>query len=198
LSNDKKEDFELEGKAMCLFAPDSGFRKAVARAVRNRHFDNAILLLIFLSTILLCMEMPLADPEGDYVRVLGICDKVTTFLFILECVTKIVTYGYACNGKHSYMNSSWNVMDFIIVFFSIIDLLPTGQDIGALKIIRLARVLRPLRMIARNEGMKIAIESLIMSIKGVGNVLIISILILLLFAILGTNFYKGLFNTCNF
>jgi len=58
--------------------------------------------------------------------------------------------------------------------------------------------LRPLRMIARNEGMKIAIESLIMSIKGVGNVLIISILILLLFAILGTNFYKGLFNTCSF
>lgn len=67
-----------------------------------------------------------------------------------------------------------------------------------LKIIRLARVLRPLRMIARNEGMKIAIESLIMSIKGVGNVLVISILILLLFAILGTNFYKGLFQTCNF
>jgi len=125
-------------------------------------------------------------------------DKITTLLFILECVFKVLTYGYACNGKNSYMTSSWNVLDFIIVFFSIFDLLPTGQDIGALKIIRLARVLRPLRMIARNEGMKIAIESLIMSIKGVGNVLIISILILLLFAILGTNFYKGLFMTCSF
>ena len=127
---------------------------------------------------------------------LGILDKITTFAFIFECVFKIITFGYACNGKNSYMNSSWNIMDFIIVFFSIFDLLPTGQDIGAIKIIRLARVLRPLRMIARNEGMKIAIESLIMSIKGVGNVLIISILILLLFAILGTNFYKGLFMTC--
>lgn len=57
---------------------------------------------------------------------LGIFDKITTFLFILECVVKVITYGYACNGKNSYMNSSWNVMDFIIVFFSIFDLLPTG------------------------------------------------------------------------
>ena len=122
----KKEDFELEGNSLCMFGPQNSFRKSVSALIRNIHFDNAVLLLILVSTVLLCMEMPLADPKGEYVRVLGICDKVTTFLFILECVVKVVTYGYACNGKNSYMNSSWNIMDFIIVFFSIFDLLPTG------------------------------------------------------------------------
>jgi len=59
------------------------------------------------------------------------------------------------------------------------------------------RVLRPLRMISRNPGMKIAIQSLINAIPDIGNVMVVSLLFILLFAILGTNFYKGTFFKCN-
>ena len=59
------------------------------------------------------------------------------------------------------------------------------------------RVLRPLRMISRNEGLKVAVQSLINSIPGIVNVMVISMLFLMLFGILGTNLYKGTYYYCN-
>ena len=44
--------------------------------------------------------------------------------------------------------------------------------------------------------MKIAIQSLINAIPDIGNVMVVSALFILLFAILSTNFYKGQFFTC--
>jgi hypothetical protein len=59
------------------------------------------------------------------------------------------------------------------------------------------RVLRPLRMISKNPGLRIAVLSLINAIPDIGNVLVVSLLFLLLFAIMGTNFYKGTFFKCH-
>jgi hypothetical protein len=109
---------------------------------------------------------------------------------------KVVVYGFALNGPDSYMRSSWNVMDFIIVFFSMVSIAFADIDLGPIKILRMLRVLRPLRMISRNPGMKIAIQSLINAIPDIGNVMVVSLLFILLFAILATNFYKGRFYRC--
>lgn len=88
-------------------------------------------------------------------------------------------------------------MDFIIVFFSMVSIAFADIDLGPIKILRVLRVLRPLRMISRNPGMKIAIQSLINAIPDIGNVMVVSLLFILLFSILGTNFYKGKFYKCN-
>jgi len=58
------------------------------------------------------------------------------------------------------------------------------------------RVIRPLRMISRNEGLKIAVLSLINSAKGIFHVFIISLLFFLLFGIFGINYFKGSFYSC--
>jgi hypothetical protein len=64
-------------------------------------------------------------------------------------------------------------------------------DLKFIKALRMLRVLRPLRMISRNEGLKIAVQSLINAIPGILNVLVISGLFFMLFGILGTNYFKG-------
>jgi hypothetical protein len=96
------------------------------------------------------------------------------------------------------MRSGWNILDFIIVASSTISLLPFAGDIEWFRVLRLIRILRPLRILSRNIGMQIAVESLINSAAGIGNLMIINWLLLLLFSILGTNFYKGLFWSCDF
>ncbi len=58
------------------------------------------------------------------------------------------------------------------------------------------RVLRPLRMISRNEGLKIAVISLINAIPQIINALVIALLFYVLFAIFGTTYFKGRFFTC--
>lgn len=37
----------------------------------------------------------------------------------MESLTKIIAYGFILNGPDSYLRISWNVMDFIIVIFSV-------------------------------------------------------------------------------
>jgi hypothetical protein len=58
------------------------------------------------------------------------------------------------------------------------------------------RVLRPLRMISRNEGLKIAVISLINAVPSIINALVIALLFFLLFAIFGTTYFKGKFYYC--
>ena len=58
------------------------------------------------------------------------------------------------------------------------------------------RVLRPLRMISRNEGLKIAVISLINAIPQIINALVISLLFFILFSIFGTTYFKGTFYYC--
>ena len=88
-------------------------------------------------------------------------------------------------------------MDGLIVILSIFKFLPINAELGFIKVMRLLRVVRPLRLLTKYQGMRVAVESLIKSIPGFGNVMVISVLMVLLFGILGTTFYKGLFYNCH-
>ena len=79
-------------------------------------------------------------------------------------------------------------MDFCIVCLSIISIVMRDVELGIIKVLRMLRVLRPLRMISRNPGLKIAINALINSIPYIRDVIVVSLLFLLLFAILCVNF----------
>ena len=72
-------------------------------------------------------------------------------------VIKVIVYGFMLNGKDAYMKNGWNIMDFIIVTFSLISIAFSDIDLEVFKALRIMRVLRPLRMISRNPGLKICI-----------------------------------------
>ena len=92
---------------------------------------------------------------------LKVLDYVMASLFTLEFTINVILYGFIVNGKHSYMRDGWNVMDFLIVVFSLfsiaMDIAFAGSqvDLGFLRVFRLLRVLRPLRMLKRNQGLRI-------------------------------------------
>jgi hypothetical protein len=67
-----------------------------------------------------------------------------------------------------------------------------------LSILKLFRTLRPLRIISRNQDMKIIISSLAESMVGIMNVLIIIVCIFLMFGILGMNLLQNKLNFCNY
>jgi len=66
-----------------------------------------------------------------------------------------------------------------------------------MKAIGMLRVVRPLRVISRNQGLRIAVLSLLNSILGIFHVFTISILFFLLFGIFGINYFKGTFFKCH-
>ena len=70
-----------------------------------------------------------------------------------------------------------------------IDTIFEGVDLGAVKILRLLRTFRPLRFITHNVNMKVIVVSLLESVNGIFNVIIVLILVWMMFSILGNNLF---------
>mmetsp|Transcript_16780 Transcript_16780/g.11928 ORF Transcript_16780/g.11928 Transcript_16780/m.11928 type:complete len:115 (+) Transcript_16780:2846-3190(+) len=66
-----------------------------------------------------------------------------------------------------------------------------------MKAFRALRALRPLKLVSKNVGMKIAVNSLLKSIPGLANVLLISLLFYFTFGIIGVQMLKGRVSECS-
>lgn len=187
-----------DGVALGIFPADSCFREKVFDLVNDPRFDKVILLMILISSVLLAMENPLNNPESSFNQVLFYLDVVFTSCFGLECLIKIVSYGFFFNGEESYLKSSYNCLDFFIVIISVFSLSFQNANLGFLKILRLLRILRPLRVISRNEGLKVALSALFMAMPNIANVSIVSGLFMLIFSIIGVFYFNGTFYRCDY
>jgi len=186
----------LEGNSLCCLSKTNGFRSFCYGAMTNPWFDRVVMALITVSTLLLAVESPLMDPNGSYIKTLKIIDYVMTSVFTLEMLTKMISLGIFANGSKSYMRNSWNVLDFIIVLSALLSIAFADLNLNFLKAIRMLRILRPLRLISRNKGLKLAITSLINSIPKIINLLLIVLFFMFLLAILGTTLFAGKFYDC--
>ena len=125
--------------------------------------------------------------------------NVISVIFIIEAVAKIIVLGFVI-GKTSYLRDSWNILDGVIVTFSILNWVldgVSGISVSFLRGFRALRALRPLRMVSKNEGMKVVVNSLLTSIPNLLNVILISLLFFLVFGILGVQLFKGQLGYCN-
>ena len=107
---------------------------------------------------------------------MNILDFVFNAIFFVEMAVKVVSLGF-CMDFNSYLRDTWSKLDFTIVFFSIIDMSLSGYNLGFLKIVRMLRILRPLRFISHNPNMKALVYCLLESVGGLMNVLIVIFLI---------------------
>jgi len=73
-----------------------------------------------------------------------------------------------------------------------------GDDqLKVFRIFRLLRVLRPLRVISRNEGLQLALRTLVKATPNLMNLSIVVIVFYTLFAIFSVSLYKGRFYRCH-
>ena len=86
-------------------------------------------------------------------------------------------------------------MDFFIVFVSLISIV-TSSNLAVFKAIRIMRLLRPLRVIQRNEGLKVAVQALFMAIPNILYVSVVTMLFFAIFGMTGVNMFKGKFFFC--
>jgi len=119
--------------------------------------------------------------------------ETISIIFVVEFVIRMIVMGFYW-GERTYLRDPWNILDFIIVFFSfvtwILEAYATG-DVSFLRGFRALRALRPLRVVSKNEGIKTVVNALLESIPALINVLLIVMLFLLVFGILGIQLFKG-------
>uniref|UniRef100_A0A8D3C947 Calcium channel, voltage-dependent, T type, alpha 1H subunit a n=1 Tax=Scophthalmus maximus TaxID=52904 RepID=A0A8D3C947_SCOMX len=179
----------------------STFRAWCQSVISHKMFDHVVLVFIFLNCITIALERPDIQPHSTERVFLGVSNYVFTVIFLAEMAIKVVALGF-CFGKQSYLQSSWNVLDGLLVFVSLVDILVslayTGGNriLGILRVLRLLRTLRPLRVISRAPGLKLVVETLITSLRPIGNIVLICCAFFIVFGILGVQLFKGKFYHC--
>ena len=68
--------------------------------------------------------------------------------------------------------------------------------ISVVKILRVLRVLRPLRAINRAKGLKHVVQCVIVAVKTIGNILLVTFLLIFMFSVIGVQLFKGKFFMC--
>eukprot|EP00794_Sanderia_malayensis_P008795 gene8795-9735_t len=187
--------------SLYLLAPNNWFRRLNSKLIANKWFDRIILFFIFFNCVVLAMERPGLHPESTERKFIDLTNNIFTGVFILEMTIKIFAMGFTI-GPNTYLKSGWNVMDCFLVVISIIDILVTrfsdtkSSILGVLKVFRALRTLRPLRVISRAPGLKLVVETLLSSLKPIGNLLVIAGVFFTIFGILGVQIFKGRFFYC--
>ncbi|KAK2555559.1 Voltage-dependent calcium channel type A subunit alpha-1 [Acropora cervicornis] len=188
--------------SLFLFPPGNPVRKACHWLVNLRYFDNTILVIILISSVLLALEDPVVE-GSDRNRVLTYFDYVFTTIFALEVIVKLIDYG-AILHPGSYFRDAWNCIDCLVVCCAVASLVMSQQEGNIdqaskkiVKVLRVLRVLRPLKAINKAKKLKAVFQCMVYSLKNVLNILIITILFLFIFSVIGVQLFQGKFFYCD-
>jgi hypothetical protein len=157
-------------------------------------FDNFILVCILLSTLCMMLDVPLADPRSPLSVFIKYADTIFAIIFIIEMTIKLVALGFLLLPG-AYLRSPWNWLDAVVVVVSIIDFaVPNGP--GFLRVLRILRTFRPLRIISRNENLRVVVQALLQSMGDLLGLVCVFLLIQLIFALFFLMFLKGTLYQC--
>lgn len=138
---------------MYILAHDNCLRVALKSLIENPYFEGFIYHMIALNSLLLALDTPILD--DPYQRsTIGLILQFISIIFICECVFKVIVLGFTI-GEKTYLKDNWNILDFIIVMFSVLTWVLeslNSKNISFMRGFRALRALRPLRVVSKNEG----------------------------------------------
>ncbi|XP_054719182.1 voltage-dependent T-type calcium channel subunit alpha-1H-like, partial [Uloborus diversus] len=192
---------EREDYALFLFARNHFLRRICNSLAENKWFDYTILVFIASNCITLAMERPTIPPESWERVFLTSANYIFTIVFAFEMAVKVLAKGL-WYGPNAYFKSGWNIMDGFVVGISLVDVLlsvvaeSSPRIFGILRVFRLLRSLRPLRVINRAPGLKLVVQTLLSSLRPIGNIVLICCTFFIIFGILGVQLFKGSMYYC--
>lgn len=103
--------------------------------------------------------------------------------------------------RFAYLKSGWNILDTAVLIFSwfdlVIQIIDGSNTFGISKIFRLFRTLRPLRLMKRNEGMRVVIDALVATIAPVTYVIVFACTTFAVFSLVGMGLFGGKMFYCS-
>ncbi len=147
------------------------------RIVESRSFQNLILTAIIGAGVTVGLETYPAVMEG-YGQLLRTLDWGILYLFAVEILLKIIAHG---NKPWEFFRNSWNVFDFVIVLVCFV---PLNSHFVA--VLRLARILRVLRLVTVLPRLQVLVGALLRSIPSMGYVGMLLFIHFYIYAVIGT------------
>jgi len=146
------------------------------RWVHARWFQQGTLGAILLTAVVVGLETS-SGIMADWGAVLRALDRFLIGLFVVELLLRIGAHG---RRWPDFFLDPWNVFDFVVVA---ICLLP--MQVHFATVLRLARVLRVLRLVTALPGLQILVSALLKSIPSMGYVGVLLGLHFYVYAVMG-------------
>ncbi|XP_054614770.1 sodium channel protein type 4 subunit alpha B-like isoform X2 [Dunckerocampus dactyliophorus] len=171
------------GRRICL-----NVRRACACLLENKYFEGFVTFMILLSSGALVFEDIYLEKRLLIKTILEYAERVFIFVFVVELLLR-----WFADGFRKFFTNPWCWLDFLVVgtFPGLLTANALGfSPLGAIK------CLRPLRVLCRFEGMKVALKTLFGAIPSCLDVLLACLTLCLVFAIVGVNLFAGKFHYC--
>eukprot|EP00756_Hemistasia_phaeocysticola_P018451 Hpha_TRINITY_DN15595_c0_g2::TRINITY_DN15595_c0_g2_i1::g.108714::m.108714/K04842/SCN10A; voltage-gated sodium channel type X alpha len=181
----QKHTHALQYRSLFFFEGENSLRQISYWFAHRREFEVVVQTMIFANCVFLAMN----DPSNDKAEFQEVAELIFLGFFTFELCLKVVAHGLILH-PHSYLRNGWNRLDFAIVLIAWIAVLPFASNYSEL---RAFRALRPLRSINNIPGLKLIVNSLFLSVKGLLHVLSLVTFFFLVFGILGVQLFMGLF-----
>ncbi|XP_076351266.1 muscle calcium channel subunit alpha-1-like isoform X2 [Tachypleus tridentatus] len=183
---------------MCLTLKNP-LRKICIDIVEWKPFEYLILLTIFANCVALAVYTPYPNSDSNHInQFLEKIEYVFLVIFTVECVLKIIAYGFLFHPG-AYLRNAWNILDFIIVVIGVIStalstLMKEGFDVKAL---RAFRVLRPLRLVSGVPSLQVVLNSILRAMVPLLHIALLVIFVIIIYAIIGLELFSGkMHKTC--
>eukprot|EP00397_Hematodinium_sp_SG-2012_P003139 GEMP01003147.1.p1 GENE.GEMP01003147.1~~GEMP01003147.1.p1 ORF type:complete len:1326 (+),score=197.79 GEMP01003147.1:475-4452(+) len=193
IDNGIKED-PFCSKSLYLFSFDGKLRRWCCRVANNPGFDTAVFIIIILNTVIFIMQSPWRGPDYWAAIMEETVEVVFLVFFTIEMAIKVIARGFFVD-KYSYLRDVWNWLDFTVIFtgwFQIIATSIFGDESGGFLFLRTFRVLRPLRSMSTLHGMRALVQTVMASMQQLSTVVTMLMFLLVIFGVLGMNFWGGL------
>uniref|UniRef100_A0A8D2ZYD0 Voltage-dependent calcium channel type A subunit alpha-1 n=1 Tax=Scophthalmus maximus TaxID=52904 RepID=A0A8D2ZYD0_SCOMX len=173
-------DFAIGAKPLTRYMPQNRhtFQYRLWHFVVSPSFEYTVLTMIALNTIVLMMKYYSAPPA--YEAVLKHLNTAFTVLFSVECVLKIMAFGFL-----NYFRDTWNIFDFITVLGSITEIV---VDLF-LKLFRAARLIKLLR---QGYTIRILLWTFVQSFKALPYVCLLIAMLFFIYAIIGMQVFGNI------
>ncbi|XP_060736804.1 voltage-dependent R-type calcium channel subunit alpha-1E [Tachysurus vachellii] len=181
-------DFAISAKPLTRYMPQNRhtIQYRLWHFVVSPSFEYTVLTMITLNTLVLMMKYYSAPPVYD--AVLKHLNTAFTVLFSIECVLKILAFGFM-----NYFRDTWNIFDFITVLGSITEIIVDQQsasfNMSFLKLFRAARLIKLLR---QGYTIRILLWTFVQSFKALPYVCLLIAMLFFIYAIIGMQVFGNI------
>ncbi|THD27891.1 Voltage dependent calcium channel [Fasciola hepatica] len=160
-------------------------------------FEYMVLFTIIANCVCLAMEVHLpCKDKRPLSEKLEMTEKYFMGIFTCEASLKIIALGFILHSG-SYLRNVWNILDFVVVITGFLTMFMTSGSGVNLRTLRAVRVLRPLKLVSGVPSLQVVLTSILKAMAPLLQIGILVLFAILIFAIVGLEFYSGVFHvTC--
>uniref|UniRef100_A0A669C7T6 Voltage-dependent calcium channel type A subunit alpha-1 n=1 Tax=Oreochromis niloticus TaxID=8128 RepID=A0A669C7T6_ORENI len=185
-------DFAISAKPLTRYMPQNRhtFQYRLWHFVVSPSFEYTVLAMIALNTIVLMMKYYSAPPA--YEAVLKHLNTAFTVLFSVECILKILAFGFL-----NYFRDTWNIFDFITVLGSITEIFVkeyavTLFNFSRLVFLKLFRAARLIKLLRQGYTIRILLWTFVQSFKALPYVCLLIAMLFFIYAIIGMQVFGNI------